>query len=345
MHPNKASKGHKLTAKIAQETKGEKDKLFDNDIQALLKKIVNDVKELANKHSKTEDKVKQLVMAHSNYKAKRESNMFNPLVHHIMAEVNKDCVPGHCKHLQEIQQMALKELPNLIEEEGEELLKELNKYHKHIGAKVHPVHLDHEFLLDWRSHINDTIFPIWVHSNNSAQFIVDEFKMSLEEFAQRLEKWAMSQDTRPKHTSKLITLQKECAVMIIKGLHEYQDNTCIVRSHLKFDTNIQLAHKVTVINDVCLSHDALKGGECGWVEMSTHEHNDLKQTLKGKASTEKGTKKRKRGGNDENIDPSGRPPTKKARKVKKGSKGKKSILTQLLPSVRSHSVVDSNDND
>ncbi|KAF9439465.1 hypothetical protein P691DRAFT_786547, partial [Macrolepiota fuliginosa MF-IS2] len=278
-------------------------------------------------------------MAHSNYKAKRESNMFNALVHHITAEVNK--ANGSERAAQSHRR-------------GRRgLLKELNEYCKTklngvrcnnatanldfqatvtcIGAEIMNFYLIGDVAFFIPGHINDTIFPTWVHSNNSAQFIADEFKMSPGEFAQRLEKWATGQDTRPKHTSKLVTLQKECVVMIVEGLCNITGCKELRMSYGKFDTNIQLAHKVqicgwptsvkfispyevTVISDVCLLHNALKGGECGWVEMSTHEHNDLKQMLKGKASTEKGTKKRKRGSNDENIDPSGRPPTKKARK-------------------------------
>lgn len=116
-------------------------------------------------------------------------------------------------------------------------------------------------------------------------------------------------------------------------------------SYEKYKRDVQLAHKVrlkawplkgvvqspyhiTSISDVRLLHEALKAGECRWVDMTSTECDDLKRELKGQApkSRKQGKGKRKRSENIENEGPGDEAPTRK-----KARRGRKTAQTTSKP--------------
>lgn len=84
----KHTRGKKYTASVAREVRKAKDALLDTDLEAVLGKLEVDIKMLAEKHSRSEDSIKQLVTQHTNYKNTKKVNIFNALVHQTALEVN-----------------------------------------------------------------------------------------------------------------------------------------------------------------------------------------------------------------------------------------------------------------
>ncbi|KAF9441024.1 hypothetical protein P691DRAFT_685393, partial [Macrolepiota fuliginosa MF-IS2] len=232
------------------------------------------------------------------------------------------------------------------------------------------------FAVFTRGHINNSTWSVCIGSKDTLDFFPEVLGISSIELAQRFDAWSVARTKSEWHPLNVETtgkhamndLQQECGKMIANGLNKAIGTTNTHMSYTNYDSDIRLCYKVqlqgwpvgvkftspshiTTMSEIGVLHRALSSEECSWVAMNALEVKELAQKLRDnpalkktrKSRSDKGKKRgsHKRGDNQGN-DPSNSPGTGGAQRNKRNKRAKL-LASQVPPTYRSCSVVDSTD--
>ncbi|KAG6852213.1 hypothetical protein C0991_001955 [Blastosporella zonata] len=201
VHKKKAART--TSNKIQHAQKKERQAALKADIANFLDKKEILAKSLAEKHNTKIEKVRQMLSASLLIKPTRRASLWNALVSQQSKELNEEELDnGMHKDVDEDKLLNELDVVCKIKTQGahssnkaaaldynaamDKFGQDLENLHEHCGTMG--------FAFFTRGHINDTILPGWVESQQSLRFFNDVLDITPAEVLQKFEQWACTKD-------------------------------------------------------------------------------------------------------------------------------------------------------
>ncbi|KAG2111897.1 uncharacterized protein F5147DRAFT_771466 [Suillus discolor] len=300
------AKAWKASCKLSAEQRREAEDALTTAIQWLLADENKKISTLALEHGK-------------HYKANRNVQLANTLIHAKAQEVNADRPHGAKYLLDEIRDLVKEDhsMHNLTPKEQQEYINKLNEHralqNMSIRAtntaaardvqstldnvfKMIALQFERGFMCVSLPHVDiyDTTQATWFGTDNMMDFWEDVLQMEADEITQKLEQWACMSDIDERETVQI--MQRVCTRLLNSGLRTIIKRQDVRINYTNFGTAIKEKLGIdlkgwpegipfqspTSLNDhnaLLKLHNALKDGSCHWFHMSPRQREEYSTQL------------------------------------------------------------------
>ncbi|KAF7981821.1 hypothetical protein HWV62_31943 [Athelia sp. TMB] len=270
----KLSTAERARRKAATAERNERATRLHDDISEYLEESEEKYTEIAERHSVTVQKVKELITAKTYYKSKRAPSLRNAIVHEFAETINS-CLPkGSKKSLAEIQAMIDEDggIMEVTDERASQLIANLITYRdtKQTGVRANnrsasmdinavceriTIELDNladrtgysAFFLGARNSVNDAMPPIFHGSGDAEKFFSECFGKTTWEVSKLFEQWLCKRETTIEKRDTVMKVRSECIGLIKQGLHAKTNNDRIEMNYVNYEEKIVIPYQVKLV--------------------------------------------------------------------------------------------------